>query len=113
MSCSDEVTQVTNNPKSSTPVIEKKDLIAKRTRSLLPMQDVEVEELEAQFQPPDFEPPTWNLDDLDDEELIWHGWLSDLMKPVKTALNDTTDDPNDEDFNYMAAAAEETEVRSF
>ena len=37
------------------------------------------------------------------------------MKPAKSALNDTNDDgEDDEDFNYMAAAAEEeTEVSKF
>lgn len=94
----------------STPKSSKDDLIAKRTRSRLPMTDVELEELEAMFQPPDFEPTIFSLDEMDDEELIWQGWLADLLKPAKAALNDTNDDENDEDFNYMAAAEEETEV---
>jgi len=49
------------------------DLIATRTRSRLPMEDVQVEELEALFQAPDFEPPSFAPEDLDDEEIIWHG----------------------------------------
>lgn len=53
---------------------QKIDLISSRTRSRLPMQDVEVEELEALFNPPDFEPPPVIApEDLDDDELIWQG----------------------------------------
>lgn len=65
-----EMGEVSNN---LTPK-QKIDLISSRTRSRLPMEDVEVEELEALFNPPDFEPPpVIAAEDLDDDELIWQG----------------------------------------
>uniref|UniRef100_A0A7M5WTZ7 Uncharacterized protein n=1 Tax=Clytia hemisphaerica TaxID=252671 RepID=A0A7M5WTZ7_9CNID len=91
----------------STP-ISKDDLIASRTRSRCPMEDVTVEDLEALFNPPDFEPTSFVPEDLDADELIWQGWLVGLTKPEKSVLNDTNDDDkDDEDFNYMEATAEE------
>ena len=56
----------------STP-ITKDDLIASRTRSRCPMEDVAVEDLEALFNPPDFEPTSFVPEDLDADELIWQG----------------------------------------
>lgn len=53
---------------------QKIDLISSRTRSRHPMPNIQVEELEALFNPPDFEPtPAVAPEDLDDDELIWQG----------------------------------------
>ncbi|XP_012563928.2 GON-4-like protein isoform X2 [Hydra vulgaris] len=80
--------------------------IALRTRSKYPMQDIEVQEIEAMFQPPDSDALDFSVKDLDDpDEIIWKNWLADFMKPIK-ALNDTNDE-QDEDFNYMAANVDE------
>ena len=90
--------------------VDEPPLIAMRTRSRFPMPDIEVEEIEAMFKPPDAEHLKFQPDITDDpDELIWKSWLADLTKPMK-ALNDTNDDPNDEDFNYMEAIEEDTEV---
>ena len=63
------------------------DLIASRTRSRLPMEDVQVEELEALFQAPDFEPPSFAPEDLDDEEIIWHGMIHCLLRTTNLESN--------------------------
>ena len=80
--------------------------IALRTRSKCPMPDIDVQEIEAMFQPPDSDVLDFSAKDQDDpDEIIWKNWLADFMKPIK-ALNDTNDE-QDEDFNYMAADADE------
>ena len=71
------------------------------------MPDVEVEEIAALFQPPDCGMLDFSIQYTDDpDEIAWRGWLADLTKPMK-ALNETLDDPNDEDFNYMEELADE------
>ena len=81
---------------------EKEGEIAHRTRSKFPLTDTPLSDIESEsththththtsttyshtshsdsFQPPDAEDPPTPLE-LDEDDLEWHQWLSDLMNP--------------------------------
>ena len=47
------------------------------------MEDVQVEELEALFNPPDFEPTSFVPEDFDADDLIWHGKMLFFIERVQ------------------------------
>ena len=104
-----ELFKIPNLPSKTDQTEE--DLISTRTRSRFPMPNIEVEELAAMFEPPDSTALDFSVKSNDDpDEVLWKNWLFDFTKPIK-ALDCTADeDANDEDFDYMEAAAEDTDV---
>lgn len=83
-------------------VLEEGDLIAKRTRSQLPLEDIPLEKIEATFQPPDFTADMYDTikeDDLDFEDIEWQKWLQGLINSDEVCGEE---DHEDSEYNFMA-----------
>jgi hypothetical protein len=96
---------MTQGPQDTTPTVTEteEELIANRTRSKFPIE-LSLEELEAAFKAPDWEP---SQDDshieLDEEDVQWRAWLDELMHGVPPAVSDSGDiEEDDQDYNFLA-----------
>lgn len=84
--------------------------IAHRTRSKFPLDDTDIADIEASFNPPDIplddtcsiNTPNTTID-IDDDELEWQQWLADLMNPQSsTHFQEVEEQEDDTEYNFWA-----------
>ncbi|XP_068694172.1 uncharacterized protein [Montipora foliosa] len=108
------VAPATTAPIEKVTVVEEGDLIAKRTRSQLPLQDVPIESIEATFQAPDFTADMYDtipVDDMDFEDIEWQRWLQGLVNSTDDVC--VEEDHDDTEYNFMAEANQKEEKEEY